>query len=135
MYKCPSLSWELVGGILRAHSNSKSFFYCPEMGQCTTKLWHVQMFRGKMMVYHDGIYSWSSLPFSDKCEYGGFHKWGPPKNGWFIIENPIEKWMMTGGNPMTQEAQQIWFCLRSPNITPLQMGVGVGVLPAENSLW
>ena len=24
-----------------------------------------------------------------------------PQNGWFIMENPIYKWMMTGGTPMT----------------------------------
>ena len=22
--------------------------------------------------------------------YGGFHKWGYPRNGWFIMENPIK---------------------------------------------
>jgi hypothetical protein len=21
--------------------------------------------------------------------YGGFHKWGDPQNGWFIMEGPI----------------------------------------------
>ena len=26
---------------------------------------------------------------------------GVPPNGWFIRENPIYKWMMTGGTPMT----------------------------------
>ena len=28
---------------------------------------------------------------------------GVPEDGWFIVENPNLKWMMTGGTPMTQE--------------------------------
>ena len=30
----------------------------------------------------------------------GFPKWGYPQNGWFVRENPIYKWMMTGGDPL-----------------------------------
>ena len=22
------------------------------------------------------------------CQYGDFHKWGNPQNGWFVMENP-----------------------------------------------
>ena len=29
-------------------------------------------------------------------------------NGWFIMENPKQKWMMTGGTPMTQEIPWIF---------------------------
>ena len=25
---------------------------------------------------------------------------GDPQNGWFILENPNPKWMMTGGTPI-----------------------------------
>jgi hypothetical protein len=34
-------------------------------------------------------------------QYGGFHTWGYP-NSWmvFVRENPIYKWMMTGGTPI-----------------------------------
>ena len=28
---------------------------------------------------------------------------GQPHNGWFIMENPIYKWMMTGGYPYDPE--------------------------------
>ena len=31
--------------------------------------------------------------------YGGFLKWGYPKNGWFRREHPNLKWM-TGGSPI-----------------------------------
>ena len=31
---------------------------------------------------------------------------GVPKDGWFIVENPNLKWMMTGGTPMTQETSR-----------------------------
>ena len=27
--------------------------------------------------------------------------------GWFIVKNPIYKWMMTGGTPMTEETSII----------------------------
>ena len=27
---------------------------------------------------------------------GGFHRWGHPTNGWFILENPTIKWMIWG---------------------------------------
>ena len=30
----------------------------------------------------------------------GFPKWGYPQNGGFVRENPIYKWMMTGGDPL-----------------------------------
>ena len=34
--------------------------------------------------------------------YGGFHKSGVSQNGWSIVENPSQKWMMmTEGTPMT----------------------------------
>ena len=33
--------------------------------------------------------------------YRGFLKWGYAKNaGWFMMENPIYKWMMNRGTPM-----------------------------------
>ena len=35
--------------------------------------------------------------------YKGIHKWSTPIAGWFTIENPNYKRMMTGGSPMTQE--------------------------------
>ena len=38
------------------------------------------------------------------CPFGGFHEWGIPKmdqNGWFVMENPNLKWMMTGGSPIS----------------------------------
>ena len=38
----------------------------------------------------------------------GFHKWWIPKmdqNGWFIMENPIKKRMITGGTPISGHFQ------------------------------
>ena len=32
---------------------------------------------------------------------GGFPKWRYPQNGWFIVENPKLKWMMTGSTPIS----------------------------------
>ena len=37
---------------------------------------------------------------------------GVPNTGWFVRENPIYKWMMTGGTPMTMETSMtisVWF--------------------------
>ena len=33
---------------------------------------------------------------------------GVPQNGWLMRENPISKWMMTGGTPMTQDTSISW---------------------------
>jgi hypothetical protein len=32
---------------------------------------------------------------------GGFHKWNNFKMAGYFIENPMKKWMMTGGSSMT----------------------------------
>ena len=42
-------------------------------------------------------------------QYGGFHTWGYP-NSWmvFVRENPIYKWMMTGGTPILPNPQINW---------------------------
>jgi len=32
-------------------------------------------------------------------EYAGFHKWWYPKNEWFIVENPKQKWVINGVPP------------------------------------
>ena len=45
-----------------------------------------------------------SAPWTSKC----FLKWGYTNNGLFKMDNPIYKWMMTGGSPMTQEPPPIW---------------------------
>ena len=40
--------------------------------------------------------------------YVGFQKWGYPKlAGWFIVENPMKEWMMTGVPPF----QEMPICL------------------------
>ena len=31
--------------------------------------------------------------------YEGFHKWGYPMAGWFVMKNPNLKQMITGGTP------------------------------------
>ena len=36
-----------------------------------------------------------------------FHKWATPIAGWFTIENPMNKWMMTGGTPISGNPQII----------------------------
>ena len=39
--------------------------------------------------------------------HGGFHKWGYPKNGWFIRENPIIKWMILGYPPFQETSASL----------------------------
>ena len=39
----------------------------------------------------------------------GFHKWGTPIARWFTLENPIYKWMMTGGTPKFMETPKCLF--------------------------
>ena len=63
-----------------------------------------------------GIFDWDAEPVNYQFTTGkatinsaiwiykwGFPEIGLPPNGWFIMENPIKKWMMTRGTPMTQE--------------------------------
>ena len=39
---------------------------------------------------------------------GGFLKWGDPQNGWFIMENPIQKWMVQGYPPFQETSIYIY---------------------------
>ena len=45
----------------------------------------------------------------------GFHKWGTP-HSWMVkkIENPIYKWMMTGGSPILGNPHIETYCSASP---------------------
>ena len=41
---------------------------------------------------------------------GVFPKIGVPQNGWYIMENPMNKWMIWGENPLFLETPKVSFC-------------------------
>ena len=56
----------------------------------------------------------SGEDFTGKISVGFHSHGGYPIAGWFIGENPIYKWMITGGTPMTSEStmyfmEHAWF--------------------------
>ena len=56
------------------------------------------------IYYTTGSYGTISSPLSLRSLYGGFQlgKWGYPRNAeWMLMENPMKKWMMTGGTPIS----------------------------------
>ena len=65
--------------------------------------------------------------------YGGLLKWGHPKNGWFIVENPILNGWWLGG-PLFQETS---ICLKARTLQSLKFRasqIGLSLFP-NKAIW